>query len=283
MAGAVTARFIGLADRDAALDYLSRDSVANLFLLDLTARLDCPPEPGEIPTQLVGAWCNDEIIGIAGLRPSVVLDSGAGKEAIEAFLPYMESLSVGLVKSFAPVVDELWNHLSGRYSRRTIIDRVETTYVLREGDATLVDARPDERGRAATDRDLGNLVIAARESLREESRPDPFSGDIKGFQRWVRGRIPRARVVESAGQVAMVGYADVQRPEGWLLQGIYTWPRCRRRGIASFGLSELCREAFRAGADHVQLAVVDGNAAAQRLYEGLGFSLFAKLRTILFI
>jgi predicted GNAT family acetyltransferase len=130
--------------------------------------------------------------------------------------------------------------------------------------------------------DLSNLVIAARESLREESRPDPFSGDIRGFQRWVQGRVPRARIVEHAGQVAMVGYADVQRPEGWLLQGIYTWPGFRRRGVASFGLSELCREAFRAGANHVQLAVVDGNIAAQRLYEGLGFKAFAKLRTILF-
>jgi predicted GNAT family acetyltransferase len=80
----------------------------------------------------------------------------------------------------------------------------------------------------------------------------------------------------------MVGYADVQRPEGWLLQGIYTWPEYRRRGIASFGLSEFCREAFRAGTDHVQLAVVDDNIAARRLYERLGFSSFAKLRTILF-
>jgi predicted GNAT family acetyltransferase len=80
----------------------------------------------------------------------------------------------------------------------------------------------------------------------------------------------------------MVGYADVQRTEGWLLQGIYTWPKCRRRGLASFGLSELCREAFRAGTNHVQLAVVDGNIAAERLYQKLGFRSFAKLRTILF-
>ena len=80
----------------------------------------------------------------------------------------------------------------------------------------------------------------------------------------------------------MVGYADVRRPEGWLLQGIYTWPAWRRQGLASFGVSALCREAFDAGADHVQLAVVDGNTAARRLYEGMGFRPFAKLRTILF-
>ena len=136
--------------------------------------------------------------------------------------------------------------------------------------------------RRARDADLDDLVVAARESLREEDRPDPFVGDAEGFRNWVRGRVARARVVELDDRVVMVGYADVQRPEGWLLQGIYTWPDFRQRGLASFGVSELCREAFRAGADHVQLAVVEGNAAAQRLYESLGFKPFAKLRTILF-
>jgi predicted GNAT family acetyltransferase len=67
-----------------------------------------------------------------------------------------------------------------------------------------------------------------------------------------------------------------------LIQGIYTWPEDRREGFAAFGVSELCREAFAAGADHVQLAVVDGNEAAIRLYESLGFKPFTKLRTILF-
>ena len=41
-------------------------------------------------------------------------------------------------------------------------------------------------------------------------------------------------------------------------------------------------KAFAAGADHVQLAVIDGNEAGRALYEGLGFKPFGKLRTILF-
>jgi predicted GNAT family acetyltransferase len=54
-------------------------------------------------------------------------------------------------------------------------------------------------------------------------------------------------------------------------------------GFASAGTSALCREAFEAGADHVQLAVVEGNQAARGLYEGLGFKPFTRLRTILFL
>jgi RimJ/RimL family protein N-acetyltransferase len=265
-----------------ALHFLSRDAVANLFLLDLTARLGKPPAPGETRTKIAAAWRDDQIVGIAGLRPTVILDANAGEEAVETFIPYLEQIEVGLVKSLVPTVDMLWREFSARSSRRVIIDRIEVAYVLYEGDSKRIEPVAGEPARCATDSDLDDLVVAAVESLREEGRPDPFVGDAEGFRRWVRGRVARARVVEFAGRVAMVGYADVQRQEGWLLQGIYTWPNRRQRGLASFGVSELCREAFAAGANHVQLAVVEGNAAAQRLYEGLGFRPFAKLRTILF-
>jgi len=282
MAAAVESRRVGVADRERALDFLSRDAVANLFLLDLASRLGKPPAPGESRTEIIAAWRGDQIVGVAGLHPTVMLDAHAGREAVEVFLPYLAQLKVGLVKSVVPTVDLLWQEFSARHSRRVIVDRIEIAYALRDGDAKRVDGALGESARRARESDLEALVVAALESLREEGRPDPFVGDAAGFRRWVRGRVARARVVEIEGSIAMVGYADVQRREGWLLQGVYTWPSYRQRGLASFGVSELCREAFAAGADHVQLAVVEGNVAAQRLYEGLGFKPFAKLRTILF-
>jgi len=282
MGTALAPRLVEPADREAALRFLSRDAVANLFLLDLVANLGRSPSPGEARTEIVAAWRDAQIVGMLSLHPTVILDANAGKEAVEAFIPYLERIKVGLLKSSVPSVDLLWERLSARRRRRVIIDRIETAYALYPGDAKPIALSEAESARRARDSDLDDLVVAARESLREEDRPDPFVGDAEGFRRWVRGRVARARVVEFAGRVAMVGYADVQRPEGWLLQGIYTWPECRQRGLASFGVSELCREAFGAGAHHVQLAVVAGNAAAQRLYEGLGFRTFAKLRTILF-
>jgi len=186
------------------------------------------------------------------------------------------------VKSAAPVVGALWDRLCERRNRHVVLDRLETAYAVRESEARLVESRPHERARAADLGDLDSLVIAARESLRDEDRPDPYSGDVRGFKRWVRGRVPRARIVESGGRIVCVGYADVQLPAGWLIQGVYCWPEVRRRAFASTGVSDLCRQAFAAGADHVQLSVVEGNEAARRLYETLGFEPVATLRTILF-
>ena len=282
MTAPLESRWLNVADLPAARTFLTRDAEANLLLLDLTERLGAPPSPGEAHAEIVGAWRGEELVGMAGLRPSVVLDASARPEAVEAFVPYLESLGVGLVKSPASAVDLLWARLSQRGERRALVDRLETAYSLRADAATLRDPRPGETLRPATPRDLEHLVVAARESLREEDRPDPFAGDARGFTRWVRGRVARARVVEHEGEIVFVGYADVRRPEGWLLQGVYTFPAWRRRGCASVGVSALCREAFAACAEHVQLAVVDGNEAGERLYAALGFTPFARLRTILF-
>ena len=92
--------------------------------------------------------------------------------------------------------------------------------------------------RDATLADLDLLVDAARQSLLEESRPDPSESDPLGFRRWVRGRVGRAVVVEREGTLGFVGYADVRSPRGWLLQGVFTWPAApsqRARGGRRLG------------------------------------------------
>jgi RimJ/RimL family protein N-acetyltransferase len=278
----VSAQLARRAEREDVARYLSRDSEANLFLLDLADGLGGPAPPGELRTEIAVARSEGRIVGVASLRPAVAFDAGVGPAAVEALLPLVESLGVGLVKSPAPVVDALWALLGTRGRRRVLLDRLETAYRLRPERARIAAAGGEPRVRSAVEADLDALVYAARESLREEDRPDPFTGDSRGFRRWVRGRLPRARVLDHAGRIVFVGYADVRRREGWLIQGVYTWPDARGRGFARAGVSDMCREAFAAGADHVQLAVVDGNVPARRLYEGLGFTPFGQLRTVLF-
>src|SRR5258705_8198454 len=267
MSTSLSARAITADRLPDAFALLAREARDNLLLLDLAARVGERPPPGEMATELVGAFRGDELVGVAALRPTIAFDAQIDSDAVDALLPLVETLDVGLVKSEPRCVERLWSHLARRRRHRVWVDRFETCYALDRAGARLVPCGEGRNARAAGESDLEDLVFAARESLREEDRPDPFAGDVRGFRRWVRGRIPRARVVESAGQIAFVGYADVQRGEGWLLQGVYTWPEERRRGFAASGTSALCEEAFAAGADHVQLAVVDGSDAAQRLYE----------------
>ena len=275
------ARLLTRRDRDRALDHLRDSATENLLLFDITAAVGAPAAPSEAPSQVLAVWQDDEVRGLVSLRPSLILEHRLDTDTLEPCLPFLQNLDASLVKSDARVVDLLWDRLFAS-GRRALVDRTERAYWVRASGGCWSDPVPGSRVRPAEQGDLEALVVAARASLREEGRPDPFDGDPAGFRRWVAGRLPRARVVEEDGRIVFVGYADVQRPEGWLIQGVYTWPEARRRGHARAGMSRLCHEAFEAGADHVQLAVIDDNAAAIALYHQLGFEPFAPLRTILF-
>jgi ribosomal protein S18 acetylase RimI-like enzyme len=277
------ARFLTARDRDTAHAYLSREPQLNLALLDMIESQGRTRVIGEVEPLIVVAWDEGEIIGVAALRPSLVFDAHLGARGREVLLPFLGPVETGLVKSLEGVVTPLWDVLRG-WGRRSLIDRIEIAYTLRRKDFREPEPAPEgARVRRASISDLAALVHAARESLREESRPDPFESDPIGFERWVRGRIDRARLVEYRGEVAFVGYADVQRPQGWLVQGVFTWPEQRRLGIAAAGMAAMVREAFEAGAEHIQLAVVEGNGPALALYHGLGFHPFGRLRTVLFV
>ena len=268
-------------DRSAALAYLDRAPLLNLALADLVARLGEPAAVEAARPEVLGAWRGRELAGLAGIAPSVVFDASAEREVLEAFFPHLVRVGSGLVKSTEEVVAPLGDWLAAQ-GRRVLLDRIEIGFALEPGHARLAAPSPALRVRDASLADLDLLVDAARQSLLEENRPDPSESDPAGFRRWVRGRVGRAVVAEHEGTLGFVGYADVRSPRGWLLQGVFTWPALRRRGLAAAGVSELCRRAFANRSAHVQLAVIEGNEPAARLYERLGFQRFARLRTLLF-
>ena len=253
----------------------------NLVLLDLLEQHGRSPQPGEARAELLVARRGTSVVGVASLRPTLCMAAGVGSELASGLLPYCEALATGLVKSEAAGVGLLWSRLLAA-GRRALIDRLETAHLLEAPTAPSSRVPRGARLRPAERSDLEALVFAARASLREEQRPDPYEGDPEGFRRWVGGRVRNAVVAEVDRRVVFVAYADIRRREGWLVQGVYTWPEFRRQGLAAAGVSSLCARAFSKGAEHVQLAVVDGNRPGEALYDGLGFRPFAKLRTILF-
>ncbi|MCH2187936.1 GNAT family N-acetyltransferase [Myxococcota bacterium] len=271
-------------DCEAVLAYLRCHPQENLLLIDQVESIVSPRgESPEIPPQVIVVRRGDTIEGVAGLRPSMILDWAMTEAGFEGCLPILGAASAGLIKSPRAGVERIWRQLRLR-GRKALLDRGETGWV-RSASISPPSAwapPPPAILRPAVEGDLAELVEAARGSLREEGRPDPFRGDPDGFRRWVRGRLPRARVVALGGKPVFVGYADVRRSEGWLIQGVYCWPEHRRAGYARAGMAGMIQEAFAAGAGHVQLAVVEGNDAAKGLYSSLGFEPFCELRTILF-
>jgi GNAT superfamily N-acetyltransferase len=281
MSQGIGARLLRDDDRVQALEYLLADATENLILIDFVEKLGRVPGPGELPSQIYGAFDGDRLVGVVVLRPCVVISSGMKDQVLEVLLPHLMRVPSGLMKSERRMVERVWKGLEA-LGRRATIDRIEIAFRLVPD--RMVAATPGLPGvaRPARREDLEELVYAARASLWEEDRPDPAEGDPAGFRRWVESRLSRARIVSEAGRTVFVAYADVRRPEGWLIQGVYTWPEARRQGFARRGMDSVVREAFASGASHIQLAVVEGNERALALYGELGFERFAELRTILF-
>ncbi len=279
--GRVIVRTLRNRDREVALARLRGRARDDLFLLDLVRQIGTNAS-ADLPSEVLGAWRGPNLVGVASLRPTLVIESQIERPVLEALLGPLSDLGSGLVRSELSATAALWGRLAGR-GRRALVDRRETSLVLERDDLRATAPSRDIAIRAVSSSDLEPLVEAARASLREEGRPDPFIGDPRGFRRWVSARLPRALIAECAGEVVWVGYADVRIEEGWLLQGIYTWPAWRRRGLAAAGVTALCRSAFASRAEHVQLSVVEGNLPAHSLYESLGFRPHTTLRTLLFI
>ena len=106
--------------RGEVLDRLRKDSRHNLSLLDLVE----PPDPGAGSAgaaQIVVAREGREIVGIASLRPSLILETAIGREGISAVLPLLSSLETGLIKSQAQSVAPVWESFKSR-GRRPLLD-----------------------------------------------------------------------------------------------------------------------------------------------------------------
>jgi ribosomal protein S18 acetylase RimI-like enzyme len=281
MGQGIRARILRDPDRAQALEYLRADADENLVLLDFVEKLGGALGPSEMPSQIYGGFDGDRLVGVVLLRPCVAISWGMTDRVLEALAPHLMRVPAGLMKSERQLVERTWKGLEA-LGRRSIIDRIEIGFRLVSDRMVSAEPTPPGVARPARPEDLEELVYAARASLWEEDRPDPADGDPAGFRRWVRSRLSRARIVSEDGRLVFVAYADVRRPEGWLIQGVYTWPEARRRGFARHGMDSIIREAFACGASHVQLAVVEGNQGACALYRELGFESFEELRTILF-
>ena len=77
--GPLRARRLDVRHRDAALDCLAVRARANLLLLDVAHGLGRRPPAGLGRPELIGAFAGERLVGVASLRPSILLDAGLGE------------------------------------------------------------------------------------------------------------------------------------------------------------------------------------------------------------
>jgi ribosomal protein S18 acetylase RimI-like enzyme len=126
--------------------------------------------------------------------------------------------------------------------------------------------------RRANAEELDVVATAQAEMVTEECGVDPRETDPVGFKQRVADRIKKGRVwcrVEDDRVIFKVDLISVS-PDAVYLEGVWTHPDYRGRGIAKGCMNELTYRLLRQY-KHVCLFVEPDDAIARRIYESIGF------------
>jgi len=148
---------------------------------------------------------------------------------------------------------------------------------------SLLSADSEAPIRQATIADFEQVVEAGAAMHLEEVGFDPLSSDPVGFRQRVLTLIRRGwvRIWVIDGQLVFKAECAAVTPEAVQLQGVWTRPDRRGRGLATAGMATVCRQLL-GETQSVTLFVNDFNLGAVRVYERVGFERIGTMRSVLF-
>jgi len=148
---------------------------------------------------------------------------------------------------------------------------------------TPTQVTPAPQVRHGTTADLDRLTIAAADMHREEMGVDPLAIDPSGWRSRMSTLIARrwSWVWTEGDDVIFKAELSAWTPEAVQVQGVYTAPRHRNRGIATAAMAAVCEAVLR-DVPVCTLYVNHYNLAARAVYRRLGFEQVATLATLMY-
>ncbi len=220
------------------------------------------------------------IRGVAFFGRHVVLaaDDGTPIEAFADLAPAKNS--VRMIVGPRRTVEEYWARVKGRHAVPRLVRTSQPLLAVDRntlrGDAGGVTVR---RARPA---EWESVARNSAAMIREELGYDPRATSDE-FDANVRGSVERGAwwIGENEDGLCFFCSAGPNSPRTMQLQGIWTPPELRRRGLALASLYGIC-DALLNDYPTLSLYVNDFNAPALRLYDRLGFAQAGEFSTLLF-
>ena len=143
--------------------------------------------------------------------------------------------------------------------------------------------RPARQVRLGTPADLERLTLAAADMHREEMGIDPLAVDPSGWRSRMATLIQRrwSWVWTEGDEVVFKAELSAWTPEAVQIQGVYTAPRHRNRGIATAAMATVCAAVLEQ-APVCTLYVNHYNLAARAVYRRLGFEHIGDMATLMY-
>lgn len=285
--GAAASRLDGLGrlqwrHRSAAVSFLTKELAHNAYLLAQIDRGAIGRD--DVAGPILGYWSGGQLDGICVFGSNLVFSRPSSDAAITAFADYAREarFRVWVVVGDDRGVDRFMSRY-GRTQRAIRVERPDQRlYRLADGELDATACSSEVRQAEITE--VERLMATDRAMVQEELGFDPFASDLNNFREGWKRRVREGRcwVIGEPGELLQFK-ADQSAAASHVIQlaGIYTHPAFRRRGLARGGVAEVCRALLRT-TPLITLYVHSENAAAIRLYEGLGFREAGRVRSVWF-
>jgi GNAT superfamily N-acetyltransferase len=175
-------------------------------------------------------------------------------------------------------VADLWSRLK-KNGMEARMQRDQLGYVVRRGEFT--PSEPALSLDVAAMPHLDQVVTASAAMAREEAQDDPQARNPELFRTRIAERLQRGRDfvhLEGGNLVFKTNVASLS-PLGGQIEGIYTVPSQRRRGIGKRGTAAVTTWVLER-AQTAALLVNDDNHPARAIYEALSYKPVLESRTI---
>ena len=275
------ARLLGVADLAEVQALLAHDPVANVFVASRVEAggLDAWRLGGEVWGYHVNGRLESLCYSGANLVPVE-----AGPDAVRAFADRARRQGRRCSSIVGPAESalELWRQLRPAWGAPREVRACQPLMAIRGSSPTV---KPDFRVTPVRSEQIDTLLPACIAMFTEEVGVSPLGDD--------KGASYRARVAELVhagrafawiedGHVVFKAEIGAVTADACQIQGVWTHPALRGRGIAAAGMSAVVEYALRDFASVVSLYVNDYNAPARAVYRRVGFEEVGAFASVLF-
>ena|ERR1051326_3196224 len=274
-------RILGVADLAEAQGVLGRDPAANVFV---ASRVEASGlDAWRLGGELWGYHVNGRLDALCYSGANLV-PVEAGPDAVRAFAERArrQGRRCSSIVGPADSAMALWDHLRPAWGPAREVRANQPLMVIRGSSPTV---GPDFRVKPVKPDQIDVLLPACIAMFTEEVGVSPLGDD--------NGNSYRARVSELVhagrafawiedGHVVFKAEIGAMTADACQIQGVWTHPALRGRGIAAAGMAAVVEYALRDFASLVSLYVNDYNAPARAVYRRVGFEEVGAFASILF-